>query len=89
MSLTQESTSTRSNSYSNLTHTLVTDYVSRCLTREERLVTMLYYSEGLTMEEIGVALDVSPGRARQILDNVLYRASAQLCPATEEAALAV
>jgi RNA polymerase sigma factor for flagellar operon FliA len=52
---------------------LLTDYVTRGLTREERLVLILYYYEELTMAEIGLVLDLSESRVSQIHKDVLQR----------------
>lgn len=52
---------------------LLTDYITRGLTREERLVLILYYYEELTMAEIGLVLDLSESRVSQIHKDVLQR----------------
>lgn len=52
---------------------LVTDYITRGLNREERLVLILYYTEGLTMAEIGLVLDLSESRVSQIHKDVIAR----------------
>lgn len=52
---------------------MLTDYVTRGLNREERLVLVLYYSEGLTMAEIGLVLDLSESRVSQIHKEVIAR----------------
>ncbi|MCH8852838.1 MAG: sigma-70 family RNA polymerase sigma factor [Planctomycetes bacterium] len=51
----------------------LTDYITRGLTREERLVLILYYYEELTMAEIGLVLDLSESRVSQIHKDVLNR----------------
>lgn len=51
----------------------LTDYITRGLTREERLVLILYYYEDLTMAEIGLVLDLSESRVSQIHKDVLAR----------------
>ncbi len=51
----------------------LTDYITRGLTREERLVLILYYYEELTMAEIGLVLDLSESRVSQIHKDVLGR----------------
>ena len=52
---------------------MLTDFVTRGLSREERLVLLLYYYEELTMAEIGVVLDLSESRVSQIHKDVLAR----------------
>lgn len=52
---------------------MITDYITRGLNREERLVLILYYTEGLTMAEIGLVLDLSESRVSQIHKDVIAR----------------
>jgi RNA polymerase sigma factor for flagellar operon FliA len=52
---------------------MLTDYIARGLNREERLVLVLYYTEGLTMAEIGLVLDLSESRVSQIHKDVINR----------------
>ncbi len=52
---------------------MITDYIARGLNREERLVLILYYTEGLTMAEIGMVLDLSESRVSQIHKDVIAR----------------
>ncbi len=52
---------------------MFTEYVTRGLNREERLVLVLYYYEGLTMAEIGQVLDLSESRVSQIHKDVIER----------------
>jgi RNA polymerase sigma factor for flagellar operon FliA len=52
---------------------MLTDYITRGLNREEKLVLVLYYSEGLTMAEIGLVLDLSESRVSQIHKDVIAR----------------
>lgn len=52
---------------------MLTDYITRGLNREERLVLVLYYTEGLTMAEIGMVLDLSESRVSQIHKDVINR----------------
>ncbi len=44
-----------------------------CLGEKERIVTTFYYFEGLTLREIGRALDLTEGRISQILHAALAR----------------
>ena len=53
--------------------TMLTEFVTRGLSREERLVLILYYYEDLTMAEIGVVLDLSESRVSQIHKDVITR----------------
>lgn len=52
---------------------MLTDYLTRALTREERLVLTLYYFEELTMAEIGLVLNLSESRVSQIHKDILQR----------------
>lgn len=52
---------------------MLTDYITKGLGREERLVLILYYTEGLTMAEIGLVLDLSESRVSQIHKDVISR----------------
>jgi RNA polymerase sigma factor FliA len=53
--------------------TMLTEFITRGLSREERLVLILYYYEDLTMAEIGVVLDLSESRVSQIHKDVIVR----------------
>lgn len=52
---------------------LLTEYLTKGLTREERLVLILYYFEQMTMAEIGSVLDLSESRVSQIHKDILLR----------------
>lgn len=52
---------------------MLTDFVTRGLAREERLVIVLYYFEGMTMAEIGLVLNLSESRVSQIHKEILER----------------
>ncbi|MFO0972776.1 MAG: sigma-70 family RNA polymerase sigma factor [Phycisphaerae bacterium] len=52
---------------------LLTEYITRGLNKEERLVLVLYYYEGLTMAEIGMVLNLSESRVSQIHKDVIDR----------------
>jgi len=56
-----------------LARTMLTEYITRGLSREERLVLILYYFEDLTMAEIGAVLDLSESRVSQIHKDVITR----------------
>jgi RNA polymerase sigma factor for flagellar operon FliA len=52
---------------------LLTDHLTKGLSREERLVLILYYFEEMTMAEIGSVLDLSESRVSQIHKEILQR----------------
>lgn len=52
---------------------MLTEYITRGLSREERLVLVLYYYEELTMSEIGMVLKLSESRVSQIHKDILQR----------------
>lgn len=56
-----------------MARTMLIEYITRGLSREERLVLILYYYEELTMAEIGVVLDLSESRVSQIHKEVISR----------------
>jgi len=56
-----------------ITREVLTDHLSRGLAREERLILVLYYHEGLTMAEIGAVLNLSESRVSQIHKDILQR----------------
>jgi RNA polymerase sigma factor for flagellar operon FliA len=56
-----------------MSRAMLTEFVTRGLSREERLVLILYYYEDLTMAEIGVVLDLSESRVSQIHKDVITR----------------
>jgi len=58
---------------SRMSRTMLTEFVTRGLSREERLVLILYYYEDLTMAEIGMVLDLSESRVSQIHKDVVTR----------------
>ncbi len=51
----------------------VRDLVTRGMSRKERLITLLYYYEGMTMKEIGAALNLSESRVSQMHTSILLR----------------
>ena len=57
---------------------LVREHVTMGLSREEKLVILLYYYEGMTMREIGMVLELSESRVSQIHSGVLKRLRARL-----------
>lgn len=51
----------------------LTEHISKGLSREERLILVLYYYEDLTMAEIGLVLNLSESRVSQIHKDILAR----------------
>lgn len=60
------------------------DFITRNLTRPERLILILYYYEELTMKEIGLTLDLSESRVSQMHSSILLRLRAQFQHRAEE-----
>jgi RNA polymerase sigma factor for flagellar operon FliA len=60
--------------------------ITRGLTRAERLVVTLYYYEGLSMREIGLAMDLSESRISQLRSSIILRLKAQLAGREQELA---
>lgn len=60
-----------------LARQMLTEYITKGLAREERLVLVLYYYEGMTMAEIGLVLDLSESRVSQIHKEILERLRAR------------
>ena len=56
-----------------LARSLLTEHIGKGLAREERLILVLYYHEGLTMAEIGCVLNLSESRVSQIHKDILIR----------------
>ncbi len=52
---------------------LLSEYITKGLEREERLVLVLYYFEEMTMAEIGSVLNLSESRVSQIHKEILQR----------------
>ncbi|MCP4248908.1 MAG: sigma-70 family RNA polymerase sigma factor [bacterium] len=52
---------------------MLADHLTKGLSREERLVLVLYYYEDLTMAEIGMVLNLSESRVSQIHKDILQR----------------
>jgi RNA polymerase sigma factor for flagellar operon FliA len=57
----------------NISRKTVSEYITRGLSRDERLVLILYYYEELTMAEIGAVLNLSESRVSQIHKDILQR----------------
>ena len=56
-----------------VTRELLAEHITKGLTREERLVLVLYYFEQMTMAEIGAVLNLSESRVSQIHKDILMR----------------
>jgi RNA polymerase sigma factor for flagellar operon FliA len=56
-----------------LARSMLVDFITKGLSREERLVLTLYYYENLTMAEIGAVLELSESRVSQIHKEVIRR----------------
>src|SRR5271170_6348371 len=52
--------------------------VTKGLSRNERLIIILYYYEELTMKEIGATLDLSESRVSQMHSSIIQRLQSQL-----------
>ena len=56
----------------------VAEFITRGLSRKERLIIILYYYEELTMREIGEALDLSESRVCHLHSRIIFRLNGQL-----------
>jgi RNA polymerase sigma factor for flagellar operon FliA len=56
----------------------VTEFITRGLSRKERLIMLLYYYEDLTMREIGATLNLSESRVCQLHSRIIFRLKNQL-----------
>ena len=54
------------------------DVITRSLSEKERAVLQLYYIEGLTLREVGAALNITESRVCQIHGNVIKRLKERL-----------
>ncbi|MFH0981628.1 MAG: sigma-70 family RNA polymerase sigma factor [Planctomycetota bacterium] len=63
---------------------MLTEHITKGLSREERLVLVLYYFEQLTMAEIGEVLNLSESRVSQIHKDILGRLRQRLGPELAE-----
>ncbi len=52
--------------------------ITKGMTRQERMIVVLYYYESMTMREIGRVLDLSESRVSQMHTSILLRLRAQL-----------
>ncbi len=67
-----------------LSRQMLTDHITKGLAREERLVLVLYYYEGMTMAEIGLVLDLSESRVSQIHKEIIERLRARFGQTLQE-----
>ena len=67
-----------------LSREMLTEHITKGLAREERLVLVLYYYEGMTMAEIGLVLDLSESRVSQIHKEILERLRARFGQTLQE-----
>lgn len=56
----------------------VTEFITKGLSKKERLILLLYYYEDLTMREIGATLNLSESRVCQLHSRILFRLRNQL-----------
>ena len=56
----------------------ITEFVTKYLSRKERLIMLLYYFEDLTMREIGATLGLSESRVCQLHSRIVLRLRNQL-----------
>ena len=63
---------------------LLVDYVKRCLSREERLLITLHYSEALTLNEIAAVLQRPFEYISRLHQSILARVRRQLSPAGDD-----
>jgi RNA polymerase sigma factor FliA len=56
----------------------VTEFITKGLSRKERLIILLYYYEDLTMREIGATLNLSESRVCQLHSRIIFRLKNQL-----------
>ena len=56
----------------------ITEFITKGLSRKERLIILLYYFEDLTMREIGATLKLSESRVCQLHSRIIFRLKNQL-----------
>ncbi|MGQ9591509.1 MAG: FliA/WhiG family RNA polymerase sigma factor [Planctomycetota bacterium] len=56
----------------------ITEFITKGLSRKERLIMLLYYYEDLTMREIGATLNLSESRVCQLHSRIIFRLKNQL-----------
>jgi RNA polymerase sigma factor for flagellar operon FliA len=61
-----------------LAHKILRETITTGLSRSDRLITILYYFEGMTMKEIGATLELSESRVSQMHTSIVARLRAKL-----------
>ncbi len=56
----------------------ITEFITKYLSRKERLIILLYYFEDMTMREIGATLGLSESRVCQLHSRIVFRLRGQL-----------
>lgn len=56
----------------------ITEFITKGLSKKERLIMLLYYYEDLTMREIGATLNLSESRVCQLHSRIIFRLKNQL-----------
>ena len=56
----------------------ITEFITKYLSRKERLIILLYYFEDMTMREIGATLGLSESRVCQLHSRIVLRLRNQL-----------
>ena len=56
----------------------ISEFITKGLSRKERLILLLYYYEDLTMREIGATLNLSESRVCQLHSRIIFRLKNQL-----------
>ena len=56
----------------------ITEFITKYLSRKERLIILLYYFEDMTMREIGATLGLSESRVCQLHSRIVFRLRSQL-----------
>lgn len=56
----------------------ITEFITKYLSRKERLIILLYYFEDMTMREIGATLGLSESRVCQLHSRIVFRLRNQL-----------
>jgi RNA polymerase sigma factor for flagellar operon FliA len=62
----------------------IRNFLTKELTRAERMLVVLYYYEDMTMKEIGATLDISESRVSQMHSSILARYKAKMNKRKEE-----
>lgn len=60
------------------------EYITRSLSKLEKMIIVLYYYEEMTMSEIGKTLSISESRVSQIHSDIINRLRQRLCQSREK-----